>query len=256
MDNNPIMRMLIQLSVTACFFFFSDVSIAQRPEMPAAYGGDAYAIVRVFSSDAEFDFAVSSANDDIVLLQKYSSAAEKSVAPSLEGVYFRQTSDWRDWQENNAAEATKLRKLLKRGETFTRIAFNKDKTLAALSRAVDGDFMATEVLVLAWPDQKPIVQRKLSDSRFIDDLAWRPDSPTLLILQGTERIGLWPWELLAAAAGHPIPHNNVYFARLDVPTGVLSEAQAPLLRNITYAYGWLLLRRPLMRPNESLAPAR
>ena len=256
MKNNRIRRTLVQLSIAASSLFFSDFSTAQRPEMPVEYGGDAHAIVRVFSPDAEFDFAVSGANNDIRLIQKYSRNSDKSVAPSLVGAYFRLGLEWRDWQEKYQGEAKTLKGLLKRGETFTRVAFNKDKTLVALARAVDGDLVATEVVVLAWPDLKSILQKKLTESRFIDDLAWQSGSPSLFVLQRTERTGLWPWELLAAVAGHPIPHNSLYLARLDVPTAILSEAQTPLLRNVTYAYGWLFLRGQLMRPNESLEPTR
>lgn len=246
-------RSVLPLLVAASCLFLCDRSVAQRPPTPPGYGGNAYALIRVFSPAAELDLALTAGSDETRLIQKYPRNAENSAAPLLNGLYFRQGSNWVDWQESHAAEATRLRKLLKRGDSFTRVAFNKDKTLVALGRAVDGDLVATEVLILSWPDLKSVVRAKLGGSRFIDDVAWMKDSKRLLVLQRTERTGLWPWELFAAAAGHPIPHNSLYLARLDLPSGILSESDTPLVRNVTYAFGWLFLR---MRSDEPSEPTR
>jgi hypothetical protein len=58
----------------------------------------------------------------------------------------------------------------------------------------------------------------LSNSERIDvaDIAWNPSSDHIAVLTSKSRIGLWPWELLAAAAGHPISHNTFFLSIYDM----------------------------------------
>jgi hypothetical protein len=54
-----------------------------------------------------------------------------------------------------------------------------------------------------------------SDYNVVADIAWNPSSEYIAVLTYTSRIGLWPWELLTAAMGHPIPYNTFYLSIYD-----------------------------------------
>lgn len=54
------------------------------------------------------------------------------------------------------------------------------------------------------------------DYNLVADIAWNPSSEYIAVLTYTSRIGLWPWELLPAAAGHPISHDTFYLSIYDL----------------------------------------
>jgi hypothetical protein len=47
------------------------------------------------------------------------------------------------------------------------------------------------------------------------DVTWSPDSSYIAVLTSTRFLGVWPWELLAAAAGHPYFHITFYLQIYD-----------------------------------------
>ncbi|OGQ35611.1 MAG: hypothetical protein A3G39_01855 [Deltaproteobacteria bacterium RIFCSPLOWO2_12_FULL_43_16] len=67
-----------------------------------------------------------------------------------------------------------------------------------------------ELVVIDVAAIEVVFRYKNPGDNWIEDIAWIPDSKTLAVICKSERTGLWPWELLAAIAGHPIPHNSFY----------------------------------------------
>jgi hypothetical protein len=55
-----------------------------------------------------------------------------------------------------------------------------------------------------------------TDYNLVADIAWNPSSEYIAVLTYKSRIGLWPWELLPAAAGHPISHNTFFLSIYDM----------------------------------------
>jgi hypothetical protein len=47
------------------------------------------------------------------------------------------------------------------------------------------------------------------------DITWSPDSSYIAVLTSTRWLGLWPWELLSAVAGHPVFHITFYLEIYD-----------------------------------------
>jgi hypothetical protein len=74
--------------------------------------------------------------------------------------------------------------------------------------------------------------------QFIADLAWSPDSDFIAVLEERERWGVNPFALLAAFAGHPIPHSRFLVIVLDPKGTVL--ASHPIPGSYKYASGGLV----------------
>jgi hypothetical protein len=83
------------------------------------------------------------------------------------------------------------------------------------SKYILGDRPAWEIkdrdqatLVIVDVSTEKTLLRKNLGERYIVDLAWSSDSSHIGVIIVTPRLGVWPWELLAAMAGHPIYHNT------------------------------------------------
>lgn len=63
-------------------------------------------------------------------------------------------------------------------------------------------------------DKKTLFQIDLK--KYPADIAWSPDQSRIAVLASTRIMGLWPWELLAAAAGHPYFYHTFYLEIYDL----------------------------------------
>ena len=89
---------------------------------------------------------------------------------------------------------------------------------------------------------RDMINGKLILEKAIDDrvsgIAWAPSSEFVAVLTESERMGLWPWELLSAFAGHPVPHNSFYLTIYDISgTELMSQK---IIGNITYGTGSII----------------
>lgn len=74
--------------------------------------------------------------------------------------------------------------------------------------------------------------------RTIEDIAWIPSSEYIAILSSTSRWGLWPWELLLAFSGHPVPHDTFYLSIYDIKGNELLTKE--IISNVAYGWGTLV----------------
>jgi len=59
----------------------------------------------------------------------------------------------------------------------------------------------------------------------LEDWVVIPKSGVIAVLTSTERWGLWPLELIAMLAGHPIPHNTFYLELFSPSGELITEAR-------------------------------
>jgi hypothetical protein len=94
----------------------------------------------------------------------------------------------------------------------------------------------TETLTLVDAETGKVVWRvPLADA--VEDLTWARSSDKLVVLEKPSRWGFWPWEILAASAGHPIPHDTLSLEWFD-RSGALSGS-AVVARDLRYGRGRL-----------------
>lgn len=91
----------------------------------------------------------------------------------------------------------------------------------------DGKYVAYSVLdendqsILVIKDivrDKTILRKNIG--KYPYDITWSPDSSHIAVLTSTRRLGIWPWELLSAAAGHPY-YYITFFTEVYDTTGKL-----------------------------------
>lgn len=97
---------------------------------------------------------------------------------------------------------------------------------------------AFELYVIDVATSEIVFRYKNSNNMWIEDIAWSPNSKALTVLCKSERTGLWPWELIALIAGHPVPYNSFYLEIIDLKNGgVINRA---IKKNITYGRARIL----------------
>jgi hypothetical protein len=83
---------------------------------------------------------------------------------------------------------------------------------------------AQSVLVIKDIFQNKTVLRK-NLNKYPDDITWSPDSSYLAVLTRTARMGLWPWEVLFAVAGHPVYYMTFYLEIYDLTGNLVYESK-------------------------------
>jgi hypothetical protein len=63
------------------------------------------------------------------------------------------------------------------------------------------------LVILDTLNEKTLLKKNLG-GKYIADLTWSPDSSHIGVISFKARLGIWPWELLFAMAGHPVYHNT------------------------------------------------
>ncbi len=216
--------------------------------MPDNYS-TAKAVVRVFSHDAEFDFEVVEPGTQSRLIQRHAQTNNRFTAPSLSRGYRRGGFGWDDWRRENEAEARRLESLLRQDQKYLHIAFDRDAGLVALSRTDTDDIDTSDITIINLKTLTSALETKLSSGRYVEALAWEVGSPTLLIVQRTQRPGLSPFSLLSALAGHPVTYTTFHLANLNISTQQLTEGEAPLLPEKAYhPDAWIYVQRPAKPP--------
>lgn len=69
-------------------------------------------------------------------------------------------------------------------------------------------------------NEKTLLKKNLGD-KYIADLAWSPDSSHIGVVSFKARLGVLPWELLSAMAGHPVYHNTFRLEIYDTKGNVV-----------------------------------
>jgi hypothetical protein len=100
--------------------------------------------------------------------------------------------------------------------------------------SVENALVATELRVVDARTGATRLQETSAKSRSISDLAWERDSQSVVVVEASERFSVSPLGILAAIAGHPIPHSAFYSARLTVSSEKFVEAELPLVGDIRY----------------------
>jgi hypothetical protein len=97
-------------------------------------------------------------------------------------------------------------------------------------------YFPTETLSLVDVETGKVMWRaRLADR--VQDLTWARNSDKIVVLEKSGRVGLWPWELLFALAGHPVPYDTFSMEWFD-RSGV-SSGSTVVVRGLTYGSGRL-----------------
>jgi hypothetical protein len=75
------------------------------------------------------------------------------------------------------------------------------------------------------PSVKPSLPSAVRPKRQVEGWVTIPPSGTIAVLTSTERWGLWPPDLLAMLAGHPIPNNTFYLELFTASGQPITEAK-------------------------------
>ena len=74
--------------------------------------------------------------------------------------------------------------------------------------------------------------------RYIDALAWSPDSRFIAILRSSYRTGYGPGDLIALASGHGVPYMTYYLEVTDLNGTVV--AQTKLASEVRGSWAWIV----------------
>lgn len=200
-------------------------------------------LIRIRDPKFVRDYRVTEESGSVTLINTY-----KEKSKDIPWDQFIRTSlPWTVWAERNQSEASKIKNVLREKEFFSAIAVSPDLHWVALSvgnpdSVINGKHV--EISLVNTLDLKEKIRIKLRKDRYIGDLAWRPDSTRLFVLEKTDRVGLNPLELISAFAGHPVPHYNFYIGIIDLALGDISEVTSPFTEDIEYASGWFARSKP------------
>jgi hypothetical protein len=86
-----------------------------------------------------------------------------------------------------------------------------------------GGFAADELVVVDPENQREVHRWKPASWRGIRGFAWAPNAGSVAILSNSSSWGKAPLELIAALSGHPVPHDTIYLAFLNIKTGTVTE---------------------------------
>jgi hypothetical protein len=78
----------------------------------------------------------------------------------------------------------------------------------------DRDRDHATLVILDIITEKTLLRKNLG-VKYIADLAWSPDASHIGVISVKHRLGVWPWELLMAIAGHPVYHNTFWVEIYD-----------------------------------------
>jgi hypothetical protein len=139
---------------------------------------------------------------------------------------------------------------LRQGQKYLHIAFDREVGLVALSRTNTDDIDTRDITIINLKALTRTLETKLPSGRYVEALAWEVGSPTLLIVQRTQRPGLSPFNLFSALAGHPVTYTTFYLAKLNVSTQQVTEGETPLLPEEKYhPHAWIYVQRTANSPH-------
>ena len=200
-------------------------------------------LVRITSQDAIYDYEISPNKNDITLLKKFPGRLANNSAPILINAFNYKGSTCSDFMEKNREKAKRLKSSFDMKYSGCRITFSDDgKLIAFVNSRFPQNKKTVELIIINNENLETILKKKIGEKRGLSDLVWKPDSQVLLILEEKSHFGLNPLELLSAFAGHPVPHNDIYFAYLDVKSGAFIENEKPFMKNIRYGEGFFYVR--------------
>ncbi len=75
---------------------------------------------------------------------------------------------------------------------------------------------ATDVFLADLTANRIVFQRKSESLRFIDGIAWSPDSRLFAVLEDSYRRVLSPTSIISACAGHPVSSSTFYLVIYDL----------------------------------------
>jgi len=78
----------------------------------------------------------------------------------------------------------------------------------------------------------------IQPKRRVEDWIKIPSTNQVAVLTTTERWGLWPPDLLAMLAGHPIPHNTFYIELYDSSGHFQAEVKCLTGTNLSASIQW------------------
>jgi len=201
-------------------------------------------LARITSPNAIYDYEISPIKNEITLLKKFPGRSANNPAPLLINAFGYKGSTCSDYMEKNREEAKRLNSSFDLKSSDCRINFSDDgKLIAFIHSRFPQNKKTVEIIIINNENLKPVLVKKLGEKRWLSDMVWKSDSQVLLLLEEKSHFGLNPLELLSAFAGHPVPHNDIYFAYLDVKSGVFIESEKPFIKNIRDGEGFFYVRK-------------
>lgn len=80
-------------------------------------------------------------------------------------------------------------------------------------------------------NEKSLLKKNLG-KKYITDLSWSPDASYIGVITFKPRLGIWPWEVLLAIAGHPVYHNTFCVEIYDIKGNMVD------IKELEGSYKW------------------
>jgi hypothetical protein len=108
------------------------------------------------------------------------------------------------------------------------VFWDKSGRYVAYTRRVNNNEPET-LVIIDTTTSKRILERLLESQ--VSSIAWSSSSNHIAVVNVSSRMGTWPWQLLMAVAGHPVPYNSFTLSVYDT-AGKLLLAQN-IMDNVT-----------------------
>ena len=103
------------------------------------------------------------------------------------------------------------------------VVWSKNGHAVAYSLQDEKDRAQSVLVIKDILHNKTVLRKKIN--KYPDDITWSPDSSYLAVLTRTARMGLWPWEILFAVAGHPVYYMTFYVEVYDLSGDLVYESK-------------------------------